>query len=81
MKDDRRPVNGERVSQLVAGFETPFGLELLSTVHWILERDQASSDDELVERTYACSERKRRFSPEQLHLAARTLRDKGWIHT
>ena len=25
--------NFERVSDLVAGFETPFGLELLSTVH------------------------------------------------
>ena len=29
----------ERVGQLVEGFESPFGLELLSTVHWVATRE------------------------------------------
>ena len=33
----------ERVADLVEGFETPFGLELLSTVHWVVAREGAQS--------------------------------------
>lgn len=70
----------ERVSRLVEGFESPFGLELLATVHWILDHDRPDSNAELVARTYAWAERKRRFSPEQLQLASRVLQDNGWVN-
>lgn len=69
----------ERVSQLVEGFESPFGLELLSTVHWLAVREQAVSDEELIELTYAWEDRKRQFSQSQILLAARRLREKKWI--
>jgi hypothetical protein len=29
----------DRVGELVEGFETPFGLELLATVHWVATRE------------------------------------------
>jgi hypothetical protein len=32
----------EQVSQLIDGFESPFGLELLATVDWLLTRENAS---------------------------------------
>ncbi len=32
----------DRVADLVAGFETPFGLELLATVHWVVRRPSVS---------------------------------------
>ncbi|MFZ3033199.1 MAG: macro domain-containing protein, partial [Parvibaculum sp.] len=32
----------EKVGRLVQGFETPFGLELLATVHWVSTREGAS---------------------------------------
>ena len=68
----------DRVADLVDGFESAFGLELLSTVHWVLVRDNPASQDDLVRMTYAWDERKKRFSPRQIGLAADVLREKGW---
>jgi O-acetyl-ADP-ribose deacetylase (regulator of RNase III) len=69
----------DRVAHLVAGFETPFGLELLSTVHWIAVKENISSKQELIERVHAWSDRKKQFSPRQIELALATLETKGWI--
>ena len=69
----------ERVGQLVEGFESYFGLELLSTVHWVMEREGAVSDDEVVDRTYGWDERKQRFSRRQLLLARGVLEEQGWV--
>jgi O-acetyl-ADP-ribose deacetylase (regulator of RNase III) len=67
----------ERVSALVEGFETPFGTELLATVHWLLTREQVPAH-RLVEGVYAWNERKRQFTARQIELARDVLRDKGW---
>lgn len=69
----------ERVADLVEGFESPFGLELLSTVHWLATREGASSDEDAVARTYQWGPHKRRFAPKQIALARRVLSDKGWL--
>ena len=71
----------ERVTDLVDGFESSFGLELLSTVHWVLEHDPVASREDLVARVYGWNERKKRFSPRQIGLAADTLTEKGWTAT
>lgn len=69
----------DRVTDLVAGFETPFGMELLATVHWVASRLKISNDDEVVSATYAWSPRKRQFAPDQITLALNALREKGWL--
>jgi hypothetical protein len=69
----------DRVADLVQGFETPFGLELLSTVHWVATRCGAGSVDEVIARTYAWNDRKRQFNPHQIRLAVQVLAEKGWI--
>lgn len=69
----------ERVAALVEGFESPYGLELLATVHWIARREQPRSEQDLVEKFYAWSERKRQFAVPQIKLAVKVLEDKGWI--
>jgi O-acetyl-ADP-ribose deacetylase (regulator of RNase III) len=69
----------EKVSDLVEGFESSFGLELLSTVHWIASTEQVRSVDEMVARVYAWNDRKKQFSPRQIALAADQLSQKGWI--
>lgn len=69
----------ERVSRLVAGFESPFGLELLATGHWILRKEDPASVDELITRTYAWAQRKRQFSANQIRLAAKVLQEKAWV--
>ncbi|ABS64536.1 Appr-1-p processing domain protein [Parvibaculum lavamentivorans DS-1] len=68
----------DRVGKLVEGFETPFGLELLATVHWVVTRENASSAEEAAEKVYAWSDRKKRFTPRQIAIAFDTLRSKGW---
>lgn len=71
----------ERVDSLVEGFETPFGLELLATVHWITQQDQTVRNQaDVVSRTHSWNERKRQFSPRQIGIALNVLADKGWIH-
>jgi hypothetical protein len=69
----------DRVADLVEGFESPFGLELLATVHWIASRERPICDGDLIDRTYSWNERKRQFSMEQIGWARRDLADKGWI--
>ncbi len=68
-----------RVSELVKGFESPFGLELLATVHWVDKHDRPSSMEELVEGVYAWGDRKRQFSFRQITIAANKLSAEGWI--
>ena len=72
-------VRCEQVVHLVEGFESPFGLELLATVHWIVTRDHPVGEEDLVERVYAWAERKRQFSAQQIRLARRVLAERGWM--
>lgn len=69
----------DRVGDLVEGFESPFGLELLATVHWVASRESAIDTDEVISKVYAWNERKRRFSPRQIRIALETLRAKDWL--
>lgn len=69
----------DRVAQLVEGFETPFGLELLATVHWVTTRENANSPEDAITKVYAWNERKKRFSPRQIGIAFQILQSKGWM--
>ena len=69
----------ERVSDLVDGFESPFGLELLSTVHWVVSEEGARTSDDVITRTYDWNDRKKRFSRRQIGVAFDVLSEKGWI--
>jgi hypothetical protein len=79
---DERPdtrARFERVGRLVEGFESPFGLELLSTVHWVATREGAATEEEVVTRTYSWHERKKKFSRRQIVLAREVLTERGWL--
>jgi O-acetyl-ADP-ribose deacetylase (regulator of RNase III) len=69
----------DRVGNLVEGFETPFGLELLATVHWVVTREHATDAEDAAVKVYAWNDRKRIFSPRQIGIAYDTLRAKGWL--
>lgn len=79
---DRHPavrLNVNRVASLMEGFETPTGLELLSTTHWVIDHEQPSSMNGLMMHMCSCESSKPRFSSDQINLATRVLREKGWI--
>ena len=69
----------ERVSDLVEGFETPFGLELLSTVHWVAKDLSAKSNQEVIDGVYAWGAHKRKFSEWHIGVALATLTSNDWI--
>lgn len=68
-----------RVAHLVEGFESPFGLELLSTVHWIALHENVSDAQQIVANVHAWNNRKRQFSERQIRLAIDVLQSKGWL--
>ena len=71
----------EHVAQLIEGFESPFGLELLSTVHWVAVEHPAATEQEVVADTYRWGLHKKQFSKRQIGLALQVLKDKGWLES
>lgn len=69
-----------RVTDLVDGFETPFGMELLATVHWVAKHG-ARSPDAAVDAVYGWNQRKQQFASDQIKVAWQVLANKGWIET
>lgn len=68
----------DRVAELIDGFETSSGLELLSTVHWAAHEDNPQTMDELVKSVYRWNPRKKQFSESEVRLAAEQLVSCGW---
>jgi O-acetyl-ADP-ribose deacetylase (regulator of RNase III) len=73
----------DRVATLVKGFESPYGLELLASVHWVATVDErgGASDPEVVTRQVQSwtSRKGRLFTERHIVLAWRRLRDEGWL--
>ena len=68
----------ERVDKLIDGFESPFGLELLASVHWLM-RHEAVPREHLVGAMRSWNERKRMFTPRQIGIATDRLEEQGWL--
>ena len=69
----------ERVTRLVEGFESPFGLELLSTVHWVMSHEDTACPDDVVRRVYDWNAHKQQFTPRQIAIAEDRLTSHGWL--
>lgn len=72
----------DRVARLIEGFETPYGLELLSSVHWVAihEKKPASSPIMAIQAVHEWNDRKRRmFSTEHIRIAWDRLSEQGWL--
>jgi len=69
----------ERVTKLVEGFESPYGLELLATVHWVMSREGATQHESVERQVYSWNARKQQFTPRQLAIAEERLRSHGWL--
>ena len=71
-----------RVTRLIDGFETPFGMELLATVLWVAEEaDGASGDAEsIIGGVHAWNKRKRDLlTPRDIRIAWEHLKDEDWV--
>jgi len=70
----------DRVSQLIDGFESPHGMELLATVHWVAARQGATTVAQAVEKVHNWSSRKTMFTAHQIQAAWDRLHRLGWIY-
>ena len=67
----------ERLDRLIQGYENPYGLELLSSVHWLAVHENHYPVDRIVEALQSWSETKRNsFSEDAIRVAyARLVED------
>lgn len=72
----------DRVAALVEDFDSPYGLELLTTVHWVVQVDGVAADDgpSIAGAVRSWSERKNQlFSDHHVLVARDRLVEAGWI--
>lgn len=68
-----------KVSELVEGFESPLGLELLATVHWLNKYEHARSTEQVIESVHSWNTRKRLFTARQITIAEKVLARQNWL--
>ena len=72
----------QRAARLIEGFETPYGMELLATVHWAVERKGATSLEETVQIVQNWTPRKGDlFDGQHVEIAWERLEEEGWLST
>lgn len=72
----------ERVLDLIAGFESAYGMELLASVHWLAVHEEPSAQEPSVasQQVHAWTARKSRmYTDEHVEVAWQHLSDGGWL--
>jgi O-acetyl-ADP-ribose deacetylase (regulator of RNase III) len=69
----------DRVARLVEGYETPFGLELLATIHWVATHEGAGDRPQIEDATRRWGHRKRQFTQSQIGLGVDRLESQDWL--
>lgn len=75
-------VHLERVKKLIEGFETPYGMELLSTVHWVIKYEEGVQGDleAIREKVESWNQRKKDLmKPQHIQKAYSRLQSEGWL--
>jgi O-acetyl-ADP-ribose deacetylase (regulator of RNase III) len=71
-----------KVATLIEGFETPYGLELLATVHWVgrFECGPGAAQEKIESAVFAWNPRKQALMKrEHIGLALRRLHEQNWL--
>jgi O-acetyl-ADP-ribose deacetylase (regulator of RNase III) len=68
-----------KVIDLVEGFESPYGLELLSSVYWVKKYNKAETNEDVLSYIYNWNKGKHKFTSRQIDIALTVLAQKGWI--
>lgn len=72
----------KRVSSLIEGFETPYGMELLATVHWSAQEAPKAKDEVTcaINAVQTWSKHKRQtFVPNHIAVAWERLHEQDWL--
>jgi O-acetyl-ADP-ribose deacetylase (regulator of RNase III) len=69
----------QQVSELIEGFETPYGMELLATVHWITDERKTSDNKVIQQGVTGWSPRKAKLMhPKHIDKALTRLKIQAW---
>jgi hypothetical protein len=69
-----------RISKLIEGYESPYGMELLASVHWIVDNCEGVTEDEISECVHGWSDRKKEmFDKAVIKQAYERLLNDGFI--
>ncbi|MGB9498210.1 MAG: macro domain-containing protein [Dissulfuribacterales bacterium] len=71
-----------RVANLIEGFETPYGMELLSSVHWVCmdKKNPAQNTDKTCEKIFTWNARKKKtFEKSHIIKARNRLSEQNWL--
>lgn len=68
-----------KVTDLVEGFESSFGLELLSSVHWVVKKEGAVSREDILAKVHGWNKRKGQFTIRQIKVSVDLLIRKHWV--
>jgi O-acetyl-ADP-ribose deacetylase (regulator of RNase III) len=75
--------NIQKVFDLVESFESPYGMELLATTHWVIMEENPNARNEVdiaIKEIKKWSPRKAKFmKPEHIKIAWNKLREQGWF--
>jgi hypothetical protein len=71
----------ERVGALIEGFQSPYGMELLASVHWVATHEgEVQSEHDALEAVHAWNHRKRELmSADHVGAAWQRLQSQGWL--
>jgi len=74
----------DRVKKLIDGFETPYGMELLSSVHWVCAKNFNNGElpvpENVLTKIQQWSKRKEKiFKAEHVTKALEKLKNQGWL--
>ena len=79
---DKTPVvqdHFKRVRNLIEGFESPDGLELLASTHWLITQENLQSLTDVIAGFHSWNSKKKRFTDRQITIAFKTLERKNWL--
>ena len=68
-----------QVGELIEGFESPYGMELLATVHWVVTHEEIKTVAQAVEKVHGWNTRKETFTLHQIQAAWDQLQKLGWF--
>lgn len=71
----------ERVGQLIEGYQSSYGMELLASVHWVAAHEPgARLVDEAIKAVHDWNDRKKLLmQPDHIKLAWQRLAEEGWL--
>ncbi len=69
-----------RVAELIEGFQSPYGMELLATVHWVARHEGARTQEQALAAVRSWNNRKKTLmAPEHVAAAWDRLQQLAWL--